>query len=407
MRLINRFFVIYLLFTSSLLCASGHNASLEEQHPTTLIDFGTWKTNLAEANRLGRKTAFSDDFFLKANENPRNRPFLDPARTPPGLAVSTGAKRSFHLLNSCPSCTGLVVCDINPLIILWIHAETMVLRLANDFEHYQHLRTLLSSDDSDALLAGKRLLDALLYGAASRFPEHVCQQYSHLLRSTFFDEHYYRLGHKSFFADFAEQYDVDPTRFARVQSLAKNGHITAFVRGIEDLSFLVGRTIAAIDVSNIADYTLMNIRGLSPQAVQPWLLWTIMSNYSRSYIRSLRERSQGSATYYFNRREVQTEYFCERFTPLNSAGGEFAEFLGLLVPLVRQNELTAYPMASVKLLRDNLERELGVSMRTHFFFNGLCQDTLSLLRLAHNNRVAREQEDQALAFLRMDRGENP
>jgi hypothetical protein len=194
-----------------------------------------------------------------------------------GILVSTGTVRSlFDLTMVDPEkCTGLVIRDINPQVKAYIDFEILLIRLASSHEEYQELAMPLDYTDvedknASYLLRLNRV--NMLLAQSNLSPELKGYYHTYLEQmATLYFTHQCVLGEDTYWkesASFKEvNYYQDAELFSKLQTYAKEGKILTTVGSIEDLEFLGEERIGLIDISNIADYALLDFKRAIPEKI--------------------------------------------------------------------------------------------------------------------------------------------
>lgn len=185
----------------------------------------------------------------------------------PGLIVSTGTERSFFDLALCDpeKCLGLVVRDINPRVKAYVDFNTLLLRIADNRFEYEELSSAANHFNERVNRIQRKLEDSPL-------SEPLKQYYLNNLQNFADIYFYYSLRWKKDSCFEGVYYHKDDQLFKQLQSYAKAGKIIATIGDINDLRFLSDYPIAAVDISNIPDYALMNVQG--GENFHPLIIWT-------------------------------------------------------------------------------------------------------------------------------------
>jgi hypothetical protein len=256
-----------------------------------------------------------------------------------GIIVSTGTERSFFDLALCnlEKCKGLVVRDINPKVKAYVDFNILLLRLALDVKDYERLSddlmsfsdltkwveaSDLPSGDIKYYIENPKMIDLHLYENAdlklkkneallsrihsirdrierSSLPPNIRHYYLHHLAdfaSVYFGVNKnWRGRDKSLFH--GVQYHENPEIFNKLQQFAKSGNIVATIGDINDLRFLDKLSVGIIDVSNIPDYILLDLKG--GKDFSPRIIWTYLypggadtNYYSCAFPSSLRSEQR-------------------------------------------------------------------------------------------------------------------
>ena len=257
-----------------------------------------------------------------------------------GPMVVTGTERSFFDLCLCnpDKCTGLIVRDINPKVKAYVDFNTLLLRIADNVGEYAQMSDdLMSLNDLKQWVEGSQLLgeekkfflenptkiQQLLYEnpdfirrnhkalltrteylqcriESSNIPQHLKQYYFHHLND--FAEIYFnttkswRSRDKQFFE--GVQYHENPNLFNKLQQFARSGNIIATIGDINDLRFLENLNVGILDVSNIPDYVLLDLK--ADKSFSPHIIWTYLHSggdnttyYSCPCLSLLQEQERG------------------------------------------------------------------------------------------------------------------
>lgn len=234
---------------------SIYSQSLESKYRSIAAEDSLWSEQL-----------FGD--YREPNEgNPQAiEPHLKKAWDREGIAVSTGAERSFfHLLFSdhC-RCQGIVIRDINPPIIAYVHFNILLLRIAIDVEDYANI----SSSKRDLAGIKERVLSSEI---PEKFREFYLRHFDALAVSYYQNLFQWKDENKRYFQ--AVQYQENPTQFQILQSYARSGNIIATLGDISDLSSFYLDEVVVVDVSNIDCYTILDIQCNNVKEA-PTILWT-------------------------------------------------------------------------------------------------------------------------------------
>ncbi len=225
-----------------------------------------------------------------------------------GLIVSTGTERSlFDLALSTPcKCEGLVVRDINPRVKAYVDFVVLLLRISKNCEEFCNLSQGIHIRDARIEKATKRsVLNAYKpfffeTQKDSNFEERVAVIREKLRFSfmpenvkSYYEDHLddfakvyfssdmkwkYPGDESSFFRDLSKHafvkvmYYRDRHLFNSLQRYAQSGNIIATVGDIGEIHVLQGRKVSLVDVSNIPDYALIDLRGCEP--FSPVVIWT-------------------------------------------------------------------------------------------------------------------------------------
>lgn len=227
--------------------------------------------------------------FLIPNEFPVQPKLADIKK---GWIVSTGTERSlFNLILAPNHCEGVIIRDVDEQVKNYIDCVVLLLKISeNRNEFVQTIQNLLFSD-KDIQTELKICYDKL---RESAIPEQMKEFYINRILSnpTFISTlrkaiSLSKLGasytkskqllwsaHPEFKAVNYHRYDA---LFNKLQKYAKQGRIIATLGDIADLSPFRDLKIAAIDISNICDYTpCLDVHSEG----SPRIIWTIGANTS-------------------------------------------------------------------------------------------------------------------------------
>jgi hypothetical protein len=289
-----------------------HSQTAGSTHPCSLEESFQMKEMPLYRNDFAR-VDFMD--FLNPNEkHPEGaKKHLDKIDVP-GVIVSAGTERSLFNLILCEKCTGLVVRDINPKVKAYIDFVILALKISKNHEEFKDLLSPLSWPagsepksfreffpdltieelktngkkmkikheeylDSQYILGAKKRLKKLRREVAtgSRYSTELTS----LINSDDLEKmaaiYYKRRFDSDWKTDSAfdeVNYFKNPEHFHRLQDMARKGNIVATIGDVEDLEFLKGTRIAAVDTSNIDDYKVMGDFKFSPDAGNPVIIRT-------------------------------------------------------------------------------------------------------------------------------------
>lgn len=200
--------------------------------------------------------------YLVPNEDASQLPFFVHMITK-GIIVSCGTERSFFDLIHAYSCDGLVIRDINPRVKAYVDFNTLLLRVLN-FEEYQDF--LFTRPDRDDLCWLREKM------CTAAMPWKLLEYYLKNLEN--FATIFYSVSHEWRYENGSDAetrgYYSNPDYFKKLSSYAREGKIVSTIGSINDLTFLNGWNISLVDVSNIHNYTYidLNVSG------NPWVLFT-------------------------------------------------------------------------------------------------------------------------------------
>lgn len=226
--------------------------------------------------------------YLYPNEGCPERAGEHIAMMKKGYILSVGTERNFFNLTMCDPgrCQGIVICDVDPHVKAYNDFNVLLLRISKNFKDYQEL----AADFADAYheryfekcLAEKLSLIRSRI-KTSDLPLPMALYYLQNLKE--FASIYYSSIHpyvreplswKGFRSFDQVNYYKKPDLFTKVQAFAKNGKIVTLVQSINDLDSLRHLRIGLIDISNVDDYTYLNIRGFDQL---PRIMWTSLWYY--------------------------------------------------------------------------------------------------------------------------------
>lgn len=190
-----------------------------------------------------------------------------------GVVVSTGAERSFfHLIFSDHNlCQGLVIRDINPIIIAYVNFNILLLKVAIDRIDYERL-----SSSKDSLL---EIRDRV---KVSTIPDRF--RFFYLRNFESFSNAYY--GTTAFWKGSTEfqavHYYKSDMQFQILKAYAVAGNIIATLGDINNLCFLNRDEVVDLDVSNIDQSSMIDIC-VENREGPPTLIWTRLSGEGAHY----------------------------------------------------------------------------------------------------------------------------
>lgn len=215
-----------------------------------------------------------------------------------GAIVSAGTERSFFDLALCENCTGLIVRDINPRVKAYVDFNVVLLRLSSSLGDYRRMSSELVANRDRALGATSRarrkksaaesapilaeyegawraILDEVRHRCEADTEMPADAKAYYLSQVQEFGEIYFQNQSDWRLCEGFDgvRYDVDELMFEKLQSAAKRGQIVATVGDIAQLRFLDDVNIAAIDVSNIVQYTTIKFE--LNTARNPRVVWTL------------------------------------------------------------------------------------------------------------------------------------
>jgi hypothetical protein len=193
----------------------------------------------------------------------------------PNYLVATGAERAlFALLLAGNACQGVIIRDINPRIKAYIDFNVLLLRLSENRTEYVELS---SSPDKKAKIYQKLAADRTLSAEVKSY----YQQHFDDFAMIYFDNIEWK--------QIAKLYDINPFRevnyydddvlFERLKRFATSGNIVATIGNIGSLESFYDLPVAAIDISNIQNFELVDLRW--PHAVH--VIWTRQHYAATSY----------------------------------------------------------------------------------------------------------------------------
>lgn len=191
----------------------------------------------------------------------------------PGIIVSAGTERSFFdlALSNPDKCLGLVVRDINPKVKAYVDFNTMLLRISEDRKEYVKLSEIITGEDREKNLR-IRIETIRAKVTKTDLPEPVKNYYLKNLEN--FAKVYFSVDQSWKNTPYFEgvKYFEDDKLFNVLQHFAKAGKIIATIGDINDLEFLKDQNVAIVDVSNIHDYIIMDLKG--GENFHPRVIWT-------------------------------------------------------------------------------------------------------------------------------------
>lgn len=220
-----------------------------------------------------------------------------------GLIVSTGTERSFFDLALCDpaKCEGLVVIDFDPEVKAYVDFNVLLLRISENVEHYAYLSTIIQNpaefwerekswNEENYLEKMEKIKTLLIRSDSSLTLKEYYLTHLYEFGKIYFKARYTGPGYNDEgrpadwrqhigFQDVA--YHKKGDQFDQLQRYAKAGNIIAVVRDMSELSFLDSRNVALIDVSNIPDYSILNLKTRSsPVVVSTKLLYESGTEYN-------------------------------------------------------------------------------------------------------------------------------
>lgn len=208
------------------------------------------------------RSHFAD--FLSPNEKHPQDILPHLQKMSKGLIVSVGTERSFFdlLLSDNELCEGLVVRDVNPRVKAYVDFNVLLFRTAETREEYC---VLAGSPQSSEEESQRHEILAHKIKESLNIPPFLQEYY--LKNLIEFASVYYSVSKQWAQSDVESEnfenvnYFKDDFSFKKIQTLATQGKIVATVGDINDLSFLHGQKISVIDVSNVPDYTMLDLSG--------------------------------------------------------------------------------------------------------------------------------------------------
>ena len=210
-----------------------------------------------------------DDFLIPNEFSPFSiKEHLDLIEEP-GLYVTTGTERAFFGLSlfNPEKCRGMVVIDINPRVIAYVNFNIMLLRISKDRFEYQALSEFILpySDRPEEEMESRLLVIKEKLLSDNDIPEPIKTYYLSNLED--FGSIYFLRIYEDWRSEKNDQwfqgvqYYNDDRLFQVLQYFAKEGKIITILGDINNLHFLDGQKIAVVDISNIDDYALIDLRG--------------------------------------------------------------------------------------------------------------------------------------------------
>jgi hypothetical protein len=250
--------------------AIRHFSKIQQQQPGLETQFSQEVLTIDLTN----KPNFKD--FIRPNERQPSKIVPHLAMSQPGLIVSTGTERSFFdlALSDPTKCEGLVVRDFNPLVKAYVDFNVMLLRIAQNREHYRELSAQpelpeyasSSGFDRDAFMAEQRrekLQKIRIIVELANLPPDMKAYYLKNLDAfgqIYFDATLQIDWRKQLGAFNGVKYHEDDQLFDKLQRYARSGNIIATVGSIGELQFLNHRNVGIVDISNIPDYSILEFK---------------------------------------------------------------------------------------------------------------------------------------------------
>jgi hypothetical protein len=199
-----------------------------------------------------------------------------------GILVSTGTERTFFglaLTRLAPFarliCEGLVVRDINPRVKAYNDFNVLLLRIAESMEDYAFLSEP-GPENKEAVMS--KIVERLDIAA---MPPHVKAYYQRNLANI--SAVYFNVARNWRNQTNFLYYHKDLHHFDTLQSYARAGNIVTSIGKINDLHFLANRIVRIVDISNIWDYSVIDLQNgnsdFSPTVIWTWLTSGNPTNY--------------------------------------------------------------------------------------------------------------------------------
>lgn len=210
----------------------------------------------------------------------------------PGLLISVGTERSlFSLILSVKSsgrnCLGLVVRDVDPKVKGYLDFAVLLFRISTNTEDFRSLTEcprlcyppVMAEEEYQRLLEAK-LIDIRERLEQANLPLAVKAYYRRhlpILFSIYMEKkRFWELEYPEGFLD----YHKDDELFAILQRYANDGNILITIGEIGDLHFLVDYPIGLIDLSNVPDFSMFDLKN-DRLACEPRVVWTKIKEQSR------------------------------------------------------------------------------------------------------------------------------
>ncbi len=189
------------------------------------------------------------------------------------LVCAGGPERPFLNLMFSPQrlCAGVIVCDTNPKVYAYGNFNLLVIRLSEAQEEYEALSRTTKTDEEFV----QRIQIISDKVEKSHLPENL-KKFWDPTRINDFGAIYLKAeklwrDSKYFFHEC--KYHKNVIQFNKLKGYADAGNIIFIPNSdINNLTFLKGKTISIIDVSNIPHYRFLNFQGIGKFC--PRVIWT-------------------------------------------------------------------------------------------------------------------------------------
>ncbi len=224
--------------------------------------------------------------YLTPNEDYVRQNAENLKMTQTGLLVSVGTERSFFNLIMCdeqsgPYCQGLAIKDINPRVKAYTDFITLLLRISSDVNDFRKLAFEENVENRTQRLEEiKQRLD--LDKDIPSFVKKYYQDHLNDFAKVYYGERQgWRNGAPSLKLNSPIDYHVEPQAFVILQRYAREGKIISSIGDIGDLMFLKGMRVNILDVSNIPEYSALDIF-ITEMTSFPRIIWTTLHNLTTS-----------------------------------------------------------------------------------------------------------------------------
>ena len=195
-----------------------------------------------------------------------------------GVHLCTGSERLFFNAAQCPRRDGFIGVDLDPHIIAYNSFNALLLRLAVSREEYQFLATLPGEPDTIPWCERIALLKSRVETCielSSAWKGYYCNNLEAFAKIYYPSKlQFFELVEQ--FPDDFIAYHQDQEAFDRLHSYAKSGSFVFLYRDINKLDFINASSVADVDISNIADYSLIDLqfleRGDAASGIR--IIWT-------------------------------------------------------------------------------------------------------------------------------------
>lgn len=195
-----------------------------------------------------------------------------------GIFVSTGTERIFFelLFANEATCKCIVVRDINHRVKAYVDFNVLLLRLAKDREEYCQLSAVVALDQEEFNDRIHRIEEKIQHSRMSKTLKNYYLKNLINFSKIFFKNSKFWKEDSIYFGNCF--YHLNDDQFLKLQRYAQAGSIICTIGNINDLEFLGPQTVTMVDVSNIPQYSQINLRGLGKST--PKIVWTYLNQLS-------------------------------------------------------------------------------------------------------------------------------